>query len=117
MGWKLVRDGNREFAEAHGLQGTWRVSPDPQRALLKNLFEEAGEFAEHMHPSELYDLGDVVAELICLEDPHGEWKARHDRKVALFGLFSGHMEWNPFPDPAVIHPVTGNWETTRDDPA
>lgn len=46
MGWKLVRDGQREFCQAQGVSGRWRISPAPERALTKKLFEEASEFAE-----------------------------------------------------------------------
>ena len=47
MGCKLVRDGNEAWCRAHGVSGEWRISPDLRSALLRKVFEEAGEYAEH----------------------------------------------------------------------
>jgi predicted house-cleaning noncanonical NTP pyrophosphatase (MazG superfamily) len=60
MGWKIVRDNNEAWCRAHGVSGQWRVSPDPLPALLRKLYEEAGEYAEAWDVAELYDLADVL---------------------------------------------------------
>jgi predicted house-cleaning noncanonical NTP pyrophosphatase (MazG superfamily) len=100
MGWKLVRDRNEEYCRAHGVSGEWRTSPDPRSALLKKIFEEAGEYAERRDPAELYDLIDVVRSLIRLEDPTGEVSAGHHAKVADMGGFARLIEWCPVPGAA-----------------
>jgi predicted house-cleaning noncanonical NTP pyrophosphatase (MazG superfamily) len=69
MSWKIVRDHNEPWCRAHGVSGQWRTSPDPVSALLRKLYEEAGEYAEHWDPAELYDLADVLDRLILLADP------------------------------------------------
>lgn len=101
MGWKLVRDSNEEWCRAHGVSGHWRTSPDPAGALLKKIFEEAGEYAEQRDPAELYDLLDVVQALIGLHDPFGEFAARHRAKAAEMGNFARFAEWCPVPCPEV----------------
>jgi len=97
MGWKLVRDWSEEYCRARGVSGEWRTSPDPRSALLKKIFEEAGEYAEHRDPVELYDLIDVVRTLIRLEDPLGEVGAGHRAKTAVMGGFGQFIEWCPVP--------------------
>jgi len=98
MGWKLVRDRNEEWCRANGVSGQWRTSPDPRSALLKKIFEEAGEYAEHRDPAELYDLLEVVEALIDLEDPDGGKFARaHGAKVREMGSFGQLIEWCPVP--------------------
>jgi predicted house-cleaning noncanonical NTP pyrophosphatase (MazG superfamily) len=97
MGWKLVRDRNEEWCRAHGVSGQWRASPHPASALLKKIFEEAGEYAEHRDLAELFDLLDVVETLIRLADPAGEHAARHREKVAEMGGFEHFTEWCPVP--------------------
>jgi predicted house-cleaning noncanonical NTP pyrophosphatase (MazG superfamily) len=97
MGWKIVRNGNEAWSRDHGVSGQWRVSADPVAALTKKLFEEAGEYTEHGSPDELYDLLDVVEELIRLKDPDGRALSRHTAKTRLQGEFSEHVEWNPVP--------------------
>lgn len=71
MGSKIVRDNNEAWCRAHGVPGQWRTSPDPAAALLKKLFEELGEYAEAWDPAELYDLADVLEQLLTLTDPGG----------------------------------------------
>jgi predicted house-cleaning noncanonical NTP pyrophosphatase (MazG superfamily) len=97
MGWKLVRDRNEEWCRANGVSGQWRTSPDPASALLRKIFEEAGEYAEHRDPAELYDLLDVIRALTGLEDPRGEFAAEHRAKVAEMGGFGKFAEWCPVP--------------------
>jgi predicted house-cleaning noncanonical NTP pyrophosphatase (MazG superfamily) len=97
MGWKLVRDRNEEYCRTHGVSGEWRTSPDPRSALLKKIFEEAGEYAEHRDPAELFDLLDVIQALIGLEDPSGEILTAHYVKVADMGRFTRFIEWCPVP--------------------
>ena len=99
MGWKIVRDNQPEAARKHGISGSWRTSSDPVAALTKKLFEEAGEFAEQHDPGELYDLWDVVNELIRLTDPTGDHEVDHARKVNRLGRFRSHVEWSPVPEP------------------
>jgi predicted house-cleaning noncanonical NTP pyrophosphatase (MazG superfamily) len=97
MGYKLVRDHNEEWCRSHGVSGQWRTSPDPASALLRKIFEEAGEYAEHRDPGELYDLLDVVQAAIGLRDPDGKYAARHRAKVAEMGGFTRFAEWCPVP--------------------
>ena len=98
MGWKVVRDNNPAICAQHGVSGSWRVSKDPIRGLTRKLFEEAAEFAEYFDPGELYDLRDVLNELIMLTDPDGVARAEHVKKIARNGLFATHLEWHPHPD-------------------
>ena len=98
MGWKIVRDHQREFCERTGVSGRWRVSPDVVAALAKKLFEEAAEFTEAHDPEELYDVRDVLQELLHVCDPYGEAEVYHAQKVAIVGLFGSHLEWNPVPE-------------------
>jgi len=100
MSYKLVRDRNEEWCRAHGVSGQWRASPDPPAALRKKIFEEAGEYAEHGDPAELYDLLDVVRALIRLADPSGEYGHDHRAKVAEMGGFARFAEWCPVPPQA-----------------
>jgi len=104
VGWKIVRDYQREFCKESGVSGRWRVSPDPKRALMKKLFEEASEFAENEEASELYDLRDVLQELLHVCDPDGVWEFRHARKIARRGLFAMHLEWCPIPEGSELDP-------------
>jgi predicted house-cleaning noncanonical NTP pyrophosphatase (MazG superfamily) len=97
MGWKLVRDNNEEYCRPRGVSGEWRTSRDPRSALLKKILEEAGKYAEHRDPAELYDLIDVVRALIRLEDPSGEVAAGHHAKAADMGGFTQFIEWCPVP--------------------
>ena len=97
MGWKLVRDLNEAWCRPHGVSGQWRTSPDPRAALRRKIFEEAGEYAEHGDPAELYDLLNVVQALIDMEDPDGTLNAQHAAKVALLGGFTQFVEWTPVP--------------------
>ena len=97
MGWKMVRDRNHEHLRAF-ISGTWRTSPDPAGALIKKLGEEYGEFAEHHDPAELYDLLDVINELIILLDPDAVDYRGHCEKVEKYGLFGEHQEWCPMPE-------------------
>ena len=97
MGWKLVRDKNEEWCRAHGVSGQWRPSPDPVASLRRKIFEEAGEYAEHGDPAELYDLLDVIQALIGLEDPDGDAARAHASKIAELGGFGRFIEWTPIP--------------------
>ena len=97
MGWKIVRDFNEAWCRTHGVSGQWRTSPDPQSALLRKVFEEAGEYAEHRDPAELYDLRDVLDRLIELADPDGAAGHDHADKITEMGLFERLVEWTPVP--------------------
>lgn len=97
MGWKLVRDRNEEWCRANGVSGQWRTAPNPAAALRRKIFEEAGEYAEHCNPAELYDLLDVVKALIALEDPFCDWLHEHQAKVKEMGGFDQLAEWSPVP--------------------
>ena len=96
MGWKLVRDNNQNQLEGQ-ISGQWRTSPDPVGALVKKLGEEYGEFAESRNPGELYDLIDVVHELLNLLDEEGAAEHEHDIKTSHLGFFNAHQEWHPNP--------------------
>lgn len=97
MGWKLVRDRNEAWCRANGVSGQWRTSPDPAAALRRKAGEEYLEHIEGNDPAELYDLLDVVQELIGLKDPDGRFAAAHEVKVAEMGGFSRFIEWTPVP--------------------
>ena len=97
MGWKIVRDNQPGICRENGVSGSWRESPDPVRGLTRKLFEEAAEFAEYFDPGELYDLRDVLNELLVLTDPQGVHGDAHVKKVARSGLFASHLEWHPHP--------------------
>jgi predicted house-cleaning noncanonical NTP pyrophosphatase (MazG superfamily) len=97
MGFKMVRNNNEQVCRALGVSGQWRTSPDPAASLRRKIFEEAGEYAEHCDPAELYDLLDVVRALIALEDPDGGFGRAHAAKVAEMGTFSRFAEWCPVP--------------------
>lgn len=99
MGWKLVRDFNEQWCRANGVSGQWRISPDPVSALLRKIFEEAGEYAEYRDPAELFDLRDVVDRLIDLADPGGLAELAHADKITEQGLFERLAEWTPVPAP------------------
>jgi predicted house-cleaning noncanonical NTP pyrophosphatase (MazG superfamily) len=96
MGWKIVRDRNQEKLGNH-ISGQWRTSPDAVGALTKKLGEEYGEFAEHRDPAELYDLIDVIHELLNLLDEEGAAEHEHNIKTAHIGFFNQHQEWHPNP--------------------
>jgi predicted house-cleaning noncanonical NTP pyrophosphatase (MazG superfamily) len=96
MGWKIVRDNDAEYVPTLGVSGQWRPSADPIGGLTKKLFEEAAEFAEARDPAELYDLLDVVKELIFRLGTVGD-AAAHIDKVAERGRFSKAIEWSPVP--------------------
>lgn len=97
MGWKLVRDRNEEWCRANGVSGQWSTAVSPPRALLRKIFEEAGEYAENRDPAELYDLLDVVQAAIGLADPAGDYAAVHEAKVAKMGGFRKFAVWTPVP--------------------
>lgn len=97
MGWKIVRDGNEKWCREHGVSGTWRTAPDPVRGLARKLIEEACEYNEALDPAELYDLRDVLDELIALCDPVRVHEDAHRDKTAVFGEFRDHIEWTPMP--------------------
>jgi predicted house-cleaning noncanonical NTP pyrophosphatase (MazG superfamily) len=95
MGWKMVRDNHRELLEGK-ISGQWRTSPDPVGALLQKLGEEYGEFCASRDPQELYDLRDVLAELIVLLATVQDVE-RWQQKVQRGGLFTAHLEWTAVP--------------------
>lgn len=96
MGWKMVRDKHQEVLSAQ-ISGSWRPSSDPISSLVKKLGEEYSEFVEDRDPAELYDLRDVLNELIYLMDPLHDARNAHLRKVERLGKFTHHLEWHPNP--------------------
>lgn len=111
MGWKVVRDKDPEVCAAIGVSGRWRRSATPCAGLTKKLFEEASEWGEENYPGELYDLLDVIAELLYRLDRDGTARRLHEEKVARRGGFTQCMEWNPVPlaedDQVSDRPPTG----------
>lgn len=97
MGWKIVRDNDPEVCPKIGVSGQWRPSNDPIGGLTKKLFEEAAEFAEARDPRELYDLRDVVDELLNRLDPRHDALSDHAYKLAVRGKFTKAIEWCPVP--------------------
>ena len=97
MGWKIVRDNDDVHSAAMGVSGQWRVSATPVAGLTRKLFEEAGEFSENGNPAELYDLLDVVDELIRRLDPAGKIAHHHEQKAETRGTFTRGLEWSPVP--------------------
>lgn len=96
MGFKMVRDNHQKHLTGV-VSGVWRTSPDPLSSLLKKLGEEYSEFAENRSPDELFDIRDVLEELIELMDPKGTAEAEHYHKTQAAGLFHDHLEWHPLP--------------------
>lgn len=96
MGWKTVRDAHQERWSQVSPRDHWRVAPDPVSSLLKKLGEEYGELVEARDPAELYDLIDVLDELIALMDPDLIFGLGHQDKLDLMGGFSSHLEWHPY---------------------
>ena len=111
MGWKIVRDNDEQVCRQMGISGQWREAT-PDRVipgLARKLLEEAGEFMEHGDAGEVYDLRDVVGELVRLVDPDGEALSRHAEKVDRRGQFHRHIEWTPVPGCRYGHPgCSGN---------
>lgn len=97
MGYKMVRDNHQKILAEH-ISGEWRTAPDPVSSLVKKLGEEYSELAEDRNPAELYDIEDVLDELMVLLDPHGEAARKHDIKAARMGRFGSHLEWHPNPN-------------------
>lgn len=93
ISFKIVRDRHQEIFGHHPWD--WRISPHPAMALLKKVFEEAGELVETMDPEELYDLLDVANELARVLDSTGYYHKLHRLKVSRMGGFSSHLEWCP----------------------
>lgn len=97
MGWKIVRDNDEAVCRGMGISGQWRPSKDPIAGLTKKLPEEAAEFTEALDPDELYDLLDVLNELLNRLDPNGDYFVLHQDKVAVRGEFTKAIEWCPVP--------------------
>jgi predicted house-cleaning noncanonical NTP pyrophosphatase (MazG superfamily) len=97
VGWKIVRDENESWCKAHDVSGQWRKAELPEYGLARKLIEESAEYMESMQTDELYDVLDVVTELIKLTDSDGKAARRHEEKVKLHGRFSQHIEWCPVP--------------------
>jgi predicted house-cleaning noncanonical NTP pyrophosphatase (MazG superfamily) len=97
MSFKMVRDRHQEILQDK-ISGQWRISPDPVSSLLKKLGEEYGELIGERNPAELYDVLDVLDELISLMDPGLALGLAHQDKLDRFGDFSSHLEWHPFSD-------------------
>jgi predicted house-cleaning noncanonical NTP pyrophosphatase (MazG superfamily) len=97
MGWKIVRDKNQEWSQAHGVSGQWRTCETPIYSLQKKLLEELGEYIESGNPDELYDIGDVLNRILKMEDPDREAEKIHIQKIAALGNFENLIEWSPLP--------------------
>jgi predicted house-cleaning noncanonical NTP pyrophosphatase (MazG superfamily) len=97
MGWKIVRDRQRQWVEKRGVSGQWRICETPVESLTKKLLEEIGELIEAYNPAELYDIQDVLDELFIELDPCGRAGAGHLRKVQELGRFAQRIEWTPTP--------------------
>lgn len=96
MGWKIVRDNDPEFCPKIGVSGQWRPSADPVAGLAKKLFEEAAEFTEGRDPAELWDLYDVLTELMTRTGADGEnHRLAHLAKLEERGGFTKAIEWCP----------------------
>jgi predicted house-cleaning noncanonical NTP pyrophosphatase (MazG superfamily) len=98
MGWKIVRDNNEAWSRAHGVSGQWRACATPMLSLTKKLFEEAGEWVESGDAGELYDLADVLDQLLLIADPDGSAHRAHAAKLAEMGAFGRLIEWCPVPE-------------------
>jgi len=96
MGWKTVRDKHRDLLDGL-ISGCWRTAPDPVSSLIKKVGEEYSELVENRDPGELYDLLDVLNELIVLMDPHLAAAQAHEQKQERMGFFVTHLEWHPLP--------------------
>lgn len=98
MGYKIVRDNAPEVCPKYGISGVWRPSADPIAGLTKKLFEEAAEFAESKDPAELWDLYDVLTELMVRTgaDEEAE-RLMHLAKLEESGGFTKAIEWTPVP--------------------
>lgn len=106
MSYKIVRDKNEAWCREHGVPGQWRRSPHPGVALLRKIFEELGEYAEHRDPAELHDLRDVVRRLIALVDPDGAAKRAHRSRIVkpdLLVLAAKAGAYAEFRDPAELY--------------
>ena len=108
MGWKIVRDNDEAACLGLGVSGQWRPAAEPVRGLTRKLFEEAAEFAEHGDPEELYDLMDVIEELVSRVGT-AEALAAHARKVAWRGGFTKCIEWSPVPAEPVDPQSEDGW--------
>lgn len=97
VGYKMVRDLHKKKLESV-ISGSWRTAPDPVSSLIKKLGEEYSELCEDRDPGELYDIMDVVQELIVLLDGGGACRKAHVQKVLRLGLFGDHLEWHPNPE-------------------
>lgn len=97
MGYKMVRDLHQKVL-GDQISGVWRTSPDPVSSLVKKLGEEYSELCEDRDPAELFDILDVLAELMVLLDPDGAAALKHDLKAERMGRFADHLEWHPNPD-------------------
>lgn len=96
MGWKMVRDLHQKVL-GDQISGVWRTSPDPVSSLVKKLGEEYSELTENRDPMELYDILDVLEELMALLDPGGAAALKHEIKAERMGRFGYHVEWHPNP--------------------
>lgn len=99
MGFKIVRDRQREWAQKHGVSGRWRNAEDPINSLSRKLIEEAIEFHEDFDPAELFDVMDVLYELMNLHPGPAMATAyqSHQKKVSELGGFRDAIEWSPVP--------------------
>jgi predicted house-cleaning noncanonical NTP pyrophosphatase (MazG superfamily) len=99
MGAKLVRDRNEATSRKLGVSGHWYVATPEEAlaALRRKLAEEVFEFLENDNVAELWDVSDVVEELLRRLDPTYASLNAHTDKIAQQGHFHLGIMWNPVP--------------------
>lgn len=107
MGWKPVRDRNQEVVTKWGVVGSWEKVDDITwiKALGRKLVEEATEFTENYDPDELWDLYDVLEELIRLHPSICD--GRRTTKMQEMGGFRDRIMYTPVPNVNTNDPYFG----------
>lgn len=98
---KLVRDNTENVARSAGVSGRWyKATPEEAiNALGTKLVEEALEYLLSRDLLELWDLRDVLVELMeRLGAMERNVVAYHLAKVSKFGMFKDNVMWNPIPE-------------------
>ena len=108
MGWKAVRDRNQEVVSEWGVTGSWeQVSVTTWiQALARKLIEESSEYMETFNPGELWDIYDVLEELIRLHPSISD--GRRQKKVDQMGVFRDRIMYTPVPNATIDHPEWGH---------
>src|SRR6516165_4997408 len=107
MRWKAVRDNNQEVVTAWGVTGSWERVDELQwiMALSRKLTEEVAEYNEHHNPSELWDIYDVLEELIHLHPSISD--GRRQKKITRMGGFRNQIMYTPVPNVTTDDPQFG----------